>query len=120
MAFFGLDDDFAVDIRRIGHGAANDGATADIIDNDRLRGANFRTQFFGADCLLSLHEFVPAFFFHIFGHMSGNVIGRRPFDRFLFETTDAFQLYFIQPIQQDLKIFVRLAGEANNKRRTHG
>jgi len=77
--------------------------------------SDFAFQLRGADLSLRLHEAVPALFFHFVGDMVRQIVCCGTVDILVFEATDAVQIRFLQPIQQDLKILFRLAWEADDK-----
>jgi len=112
----GADMDVAVDFGGVPLRAAFRDGGAGFIDDDldALADAGFETC--GADCLLGLHEAVPAVLFDVFRDMGeADIVRGRAFDGLVFETADSFEFGFFQPIEQEFEIGVCFAGEADDE-----
>ena len=52
------------------------------------------------------------------GHgLKAEIVGRRAFDRLVLEGADAVELGFVQPVEQETKILLGLAGKADDEGR---
>src|ERR1041385_3457921 len=85
------DIDGAVDLGRVGHRAAFGDAGTDFVDDDLLARADFTFEPAHGNCLLRLHEAVPALLFDIVRHRRRKIVGSGAAHRFVFETADAVE-----------------------------
>ena len=73
-----------------------------------------------AHLLLRRHEAVPALLLHLVRHRVADGVGGGAFDRLVLEAADARELRLLQPVEQELEILLRLAGEADDEGRADG
>src|ERR1700733_2222571 len=109
------DIDRAIDLRRVALAAAFCNGWTDLVDNHAFTAADFALEALLRDCLLARHQPVPAFLFRFGGDGRGKIVGRGASYRLVAEKADAIELALTPPIEQEGKIVVGLAGEADNE-----
>src|SRR6056297_2530743 len=112
-----LDEHIAVDLGRVAVASADHGITLNRIDDDRLQVAYPTDQPGFADALLVLHEAMPALFLDFLGYRAGQGVGRSAGNRRVLEAAHALELCLAQPVEQELEIFFRFAGVADDEGR---
>ena len=111
----------AVDLRRVAFGAALRLACAALVDDDLEALADLGGEFLRADRLRASHETLVAARFDVVRHrLKAEIVGRRSFDRLVLERADAVELGLVQPVEQETKILLGLAGKADDESRADG
>src|SRR5271165_2064203 len=112
------DMDRAVDLRRVALGAALGEMLAALVDHDLEAPADFGREFPRADRLLAQHEPLVAHSLYFVRHgLEAEIVGLRALDRLVLEGADAVEPGFVQPVEQQLEILLRLAGKADDEGR---
>src|ERR1700722_6924654 len=111
----------AVDLRGVALAAALGLARATLVDDGLEALADLGGELLCADRLGALHETLVAACFDLVRHrLSAEIVRRRAFDRLVLERADAIELGFVQPIEQETKILLGLAGKADDESRADG
>ena len=112
-------EDFAVDLGRVGlraaGGAASRRPTSSMITSS-VRPI-LACELGGADRGGLFHDPGVALFLDLFGHRVGQRVGGGALDRLEAERADAVELGFVEPVEQILEILLGLAGEADDEAR---
>src|SRR5690606_18199552 len=107
----------AVDLGRIGAGAAHDAFVGRFIDQHIDFAADAGLQARRRNLLLVFHEAFPAFLLDLVGHRAVQRVGRRALYRRILETADAVELGFAHPVEQVLEIFFGFTRKTYDERR---
>src|SRR5271156_2361958 len=108
----------AVDAGRVALGAALRGSNAALVDDDIESLADLGRELLGADDLLSLHEALPAALLDLVGHdLEPEIVGAGARYRFVFEGADPIELRLVEPVEQQAKILLGLAGKPDDEGR---
>src|SRR5262249_39939531 len=118
----------AVDLRRVAVAAplGNDRpavrlrAAGCLVDDHLLPAADLALEPPRRDRLLVLHQAMPALLLPRLGDGGRNRVGRRTRDGLVAKASDAIELGYIEPIEQQTEIRLALAGKADDETRTDG
>src|SRR5271163_1009388 len=114
----GRDVDGAVDLRRVALGSAFRLNRAAFVDDDFEALADLGGEFLRADRLGALHEaLVPAHLDRVRHGLKAEIVGDGALDRLVWESSDAVELRFIEPVEQEPEILLGLAGKADDEGR---
>src|ERR1700729_3933685 len=103
---------------RIAFGAAPRLPRAALVDDNLEPLADLGGELLRADCLRALHETLVAVRFNLVrNRLKAEVVGRRAFDGLVLERADAVELGLVQPVEQEAKILLGLAGKADDESR---
>ncbi len=92
-----------------------------LVDDDGQALADLPGQPGRRNLLLALHETVPAGFLDLLRHLfEPELVGARSLDRLVLEAAGPVDPGFVEPVEQHLEIFLRLAGEADDEGGAHG
>src|SRR5690606_28365316 len=110
-----VDEEVAVDLRRVGPGPAGRALVIDRIDDGVQPGADLRRELGGGDRLRLLHEAVPALLLHRLGNMVGKGVRTGAADVLVPEAADPVELRLVEPVEQGLELSLGLPGVADDE-----